>query len=118
MELLAYALFIIVLAIPFLVVGMIAAAFIAGITGIVTGIAGRRLPRILLGAVLLAGSGAAGTMIGRWATSPPTDAATSTHRTVYKASQELRVLYLAMRFLFSGGPKRLAEEQRARDAKR
>ena len=37
MEILAYAAFILILAIPFLVIGAIAAAFIAGIAAIVLG---------------------------------------------------------------------------------
>jgi thiol:disulfide interchange protein len=102
MELLAYALFIIVLAIPFLVIAAIAAAFVAGIAGIVAGIAKGRLSGALLGVVLMVGSGAAAMMIMHWATSPPTDAATSAHRVVYQTYQELRMQFRAMRWLRDG----------------
>jgi hypothetical protein len=116
MELLAYALFILVLATPFLVVAAIAAAFIAGIAGIVAAIGGR-LSGALLGVVLIASSGTAAMMIKHWATSPPTDAATSAHRVVYQTYREMRMQLLARRWLYAGTFNRLTEEQqRARDA--
>jgi hypothetical protein len=118
MELLAYALFIIVLAIPFFVIAAIAAAFVAGIAAIVAGLARGRWFSALLGVVLMVGSGAAALTIRHWATSPPTDAATSAHRVVYRTYQDMRARYQAMRWLHDGTFERLAEEQRARDAQR
>jgi hypothetical protein len=117
MELLAYARFIIVLALPFLVIAAIAAAFIAGITGIAAAIGGR-LSGALLGAVLIAGSGTTAMMIKHWATSPPTDAATSAHRVVHRTYQEVRMQLLARRWLFAGTFSRLTDEERARYAER
>jgi hypothetical protein len=102
MEILAYAAFILILAIPFLVIAAIAATFVAGIRVIVAGIAGGRLSRVLFGVVLMVGSGAAAMVIAHWATSPPTDAATSAHRVVYQTYQGLRMQYLAMRWLRDG----------------
>jgi thiol:disulfide interchange protein len=116
MELLAYAWFILVVALPFLVIAAIAAAFIAGIAGIVAGIGGR-LSAALVGVMLIASSGTAATTIRNWATSPPTDAATGAHRVVHRTYQEMRMQLLARRWLYAGTFNRVAQEQqRARDA--
>jgi hypothetical protein len=117
MELLAYALFIIVAATPFLVIAAIAAAFIAGIAGIAAGIGGR-LSGALLGVVLIAGSGTTAVTIGHWATSPPTDTATSAHRVVHQTYQEVRMQLLAMRWLYAGTFNRVAQKQPAREIER
>jgi hypothetical protein len=76
------------------------------------------LSSALLGVVLMVGSGAAALTIKHWATSPPTDAATSAHRVVYQTYQDMRARYQALRWLRDGTFERLAEEQRARDAQR
>jgi hypothetical protein len=73
---------------------------------------------VLIGVVLMVGSGAAAMLIAHWATSPPTDAATSAHRVVYQTYQGLRMQYRAMRWLRDGTAKRLTQEQRARDPSR
>jgi hypothetical protein len=115
MELLPYAWFIIVVASPFLVIAAIAAAFIAGIAGIAAGIGGR-LSGALVGVMLIAGSGTTAMTIKHWATSPPTDAATSAHRVVHKAYQEMRMRMMT-RWLHDGTINRIVErQQRARDA--
>jgi hypothetical protein len=115
MELLPYAWFIIVQASPFLVIAAIAAAFIAGIAGIVAGIGGR-LSGALVGVMLIAGSGTTAMTIKYWATSPPTDAATSAHRVVYETYREIRMRMMT-RWLHDGTIKRIVErQQRARDA--
>jgi thiol:disulfide interchange protein len=115
MELLPYAWFIIVLATPYLVVAAIAAAFIAGIAGIVAATGGR-LSGALFGAMLIAGSGTTAMTIRHWATSPPTDAATSAHRVVHKAYREMR-MQMMTRWLHDGTINRIVErQQRARDA--
>jgi thiol:disulfide interchange protein len=115
MELLPYAWFIIVLATPFLVIAAIAAAFIAGIAGIAAAIGGR-WSGALVGVVLIASSGTTAAMIRHWATSPPTDAATSAHRVVHRTYKEMR-MQLARRWLHAGTFSRLVEEQqRIRDS--
>ena len=117
--LLAYALFIIILAIPFLVIGVIAAAFLGGIAAVVVGFVRRRLSWAVLGLVLMVGSGAAAMTIKHWATTPPTDAdTTSVHRVVYQTYQGMRARQQAMRWLRDGTFERLAKEGRARDAER
>jgi hypothetical protein len=116
MELLPYAWFIIVLALPFLVIAAIAAAFIAGIAGTAAAIGGR-LSGALIGVMLIAGSGTTAMTIKHWITSPPTDAATSAHRIVHQAFQEMRTQFLARRWLYAGTFNRVVEEQqRARTA--
>jgi hypothetical protein len=117
MELLPYARFIIVLALPFLVIAAIAVGFILGITGIVARIGGR-LSGALLGVVLIAGSGTTTMMIKHWITSPPTDAATSAHRVVHRTYQEVRMQLVARRWLHAGTLSRLTDEERARYAER
>jgi hypothetical protein len=55
-------------------------------------------------------------MIRHWATSPPTDAATSAHRVVHRTYQEMR-MQLARRWLHAGTLNRIVEEQqRIRDS--
>lgn len=115
MELIAYAVFIIILAIPFLVIAAIASAFIGGIAAIVEGLASGRSSRALLGAVSMVASGAAAMMIMHWATARPTDTATSAHRIVHQTYQGLRAHYIALRWLHDGNLKRVTEQQRARD---
>jgi membrane protein implicated in regulation of membrane protease activity len=115
MELLPYAWFFIVLAAPYLAIAAIAAAFIAGIVGIVAGIGGR-LSAALLGVTLIAGSGTTAMTIRHWATSPPTDTATSAHRVVYKTYREMRMWAMTRR-LHDGTIQRIVEgQQRARDS--
>jgi hypothetical protein len=70
----------------------------------------------LLGVVLIASSGTTAAMIRHWATSPPTDAATSAHRVVHRTYQEMR-MQLARRWLHAGTLNRIVEEQqRIRDS--
>jgi hypothetical protein len=115
--LLAYALFIIVLAIPFLVIGVIAAAFLGGIAAVIVSLVRRTSSWALLGVLLMVGSGAAAMTIKHWATTPPTDAgATSPHRVVYQTYQGMRARQQAMRWLRDGTFSRLAKEGRVRDA--
>jgi hypothetical protein len=111
MELLPYAWFIIVLALPFLVIAAIAVAFIAGIAGLAAAIGGR-LSGALVGVVLIASSGTTAAMIRHWAMSPPTDAATSAHRVVHRTYQQVRMQVLARRRLDGGTLSRVVEEQR------
>jgi hypothetical protein len=116
MELLPYAWFIILLALPFLVIAAIAVAFIAGIAGIAAAIGGR-WSGALLGVVLIASSGTTVAMIRHWAMSPPTDAATSAHRVVHRTYQEIRMQVLPRRRLDAGTLNRIvAEQQRIRDS--
>ena len=118
MEILAYALFILVAAIPFLVVTAIAGAFLTGLAGLAAGIVKRRWAVAALGAVLMAGSGAAARAIQHWATTKPSDASTGAHRVVYKTYQDMRIQYRARRWLHDGTMERLAAEQRARAEQR
>jgi thiol:disulfide interchange protein len=116
MDMLAYAWFIVVLALPYLVIAAIAAALIAGAAGIIARIGGR-VSGALLGVMLISGSGTTATMLTQWAGSPPTDAASSAHRVVHQTYQEIRTQFLARQGLPAGTFNRLAEEQqRVRDA--
>lgn len=115
--LLAYALFIIILAIPFLVIGAIAATCLGGIATVVVGLVRRRSFLAVLGVVLMVGSGAAAMTIKHWATTRPPDAdTTSAHRAVYQTYQDMRARQQAMRWLRDGTFERLAKEGRVRDA--
>jgi thiol:disulfide interchange protein len=117
--LLAYALFIIVMAIPYMVVAAVACTFLGGVAALVSGILRGRTAKALVGVVLMIGSGAAAMTIAHWATSRPTDAsATSAHRVVYQTYQGMRARQQAMRWLRDGTFTKLAKEQRARDAER
>ena len=65
MDMLAYAWFIVVLALPYLVIAAIAAALIAGAAGIIARIGGR-VSGALLGVMLISGSGTTATMLTQW----------------------------------------------------
>ena len=117
--LLAYALFIIILAIPFLVLAAIAATFLGGIAAVIVGVVRRRSSWALLGVLLMVGGGAAAMTIKHWATTRPPDAdTTSAHRVVYQTYQGMRARQQAMRWLRDGTFERLAKEGRARDSER
>ena len=112
--LLAYALFIIMLAIPFLVIGATAATFLGGRRNGRSGLS----PLQIILVLLMVGSGAAA-MIKHWATSPPIEAsATNVHRVVYQTFQGTPARQQAMRWLRDGTFERLAKEGRGRDAER
>jgi len=113
--LLAYSLFIIVMAIPYMVIAAVPCAFLAGVAVLVSGILKGRTANALLRVVLMVGSGAAAMTIAHWATSRPTDAsATRAHRVVYATYQEMRARHQAMRWLRDGTFTKLAKEQRTR----
>ena len=111
---LAYALFIIILAIPYLVVVAIAAVFVAGIAGLIAGIAKRQRFNVVMGIVLTLAGGAAGLTVKYWATTPPAgEHAFVLHRVVYQTYESLRLRHLAMRWLRDGTFERLSREQQA-----
>lgn len=113
MEFLAYALFIIILAIPYLVVAAIAAVFCAGVAGLIAGIAKRQRFNVVMGLVLTLAGGAAGLTIKYWATTPPSGAhAFVLHRVVYQTYESLRLRHLAMRWLRDGTFGPLSKEQK------
>ncbi len=101
--LVAYTLYIIIMAIPFLVIAAIAGIFLAGIAATVTGVSGGRSPKALLGVIMLVASSSTATMITYWATTPPADASTmGPHNIVYKTYQEMRAQFQALRWLHDG----------------
>jgi hypothetical protein len=114
--LLAYAAFIIILAIPFLLIAAIAAAFLGGIVTVVLGLVRRSSAWAVLGVVLMVGSGALAITIAYWATTPPADGAADAHRLVYQTYQSMRARQQAMRWLRDGTFERLAKERQAQDA--
>lgn len=111
--LLAYALFIILLAIPYLVI-----AVIAGVAAIIGGVRSGRTATALLGLVLLAASGTSAITIKHWATSPPTNSSGSAHRLVYETYRGMRARQQAMRWLRDGTFTQPAKEHGGRDAER
>jgi hypothetical protein len=114
---LAYAMFILILAIPFLVIAGIAAAFIAGLVMLVGGVAAGRPMGMIAGLLLVAGSGAMALTIRHWALTPPAAGTTSgAHVLVYKTYQGMRARHMAMKWLRDGTFQRLAEEEKARKA--
>lgn len=101
--LVAYTLYIIILAIPFLVIAAIAAIFLAGIAAVVSGVSGGRSLKALLGVIMLVVSGSAAAMITYWATTPPADASgTGPHNIVYKTYREIQAQFQALRWLRDG----------------
>jgi len=116
--LLAYALFIILLAIPYLVIAVIALAFVAGVAAIIGGVRSGRTATALLGLVLLAASGTSAITIKHWATSPPTNSSGSAHRLVYETYRGMRARQQAMRWLRDGTFTQPAKEHGGRDAER
>ena len=111
MEFLAYALFIIILAIPYLVVAAIVAVFCAGVAGLIAGIAKRQRFNVVMGIVLVLASSGAGWTIRHWATTPPaTDHPFVLHQVVYQTYQSLRARHQAMRWLLDGTFVRLMKE--------
>jgi hypothetical protein len=115
---LAYAMFILILAIPFLVVAGIAAAFVAGLVMLVGGVAAGRPMGMIAGLLLVAGSGAMALTIRHCALTPPAaGAAGGAHVLVYKTYQGMRARHMAMKWLRDGTFQRLAEEEKARKAR-
>lgn len=100
--LLAYALFIILLAIPYLVIAVIALAFVAGVAAIIGGVR----------------NGRTATAVKHWATSPPTNSSGSAHRLVYETYRGMRARQQAMRWLRDGTFTQPAKEHGGRDAER
>jgi hypothetical protein len=117
---LAYALFIIILAIPYLVVAAIIAVFCAGIAGLVVGIAKRQGFNVVMGVVLVLASSACGWTIKYWATTPPADdGASSLHSAVYHTYRTLRARHQAMQWMRDGvrAAREGAEGRRGRAAR-
>jgi hypothetical protein len=113
MVFLAYAMFIVMLALPFIVIGGIAIGFLAGVANLAIGIARRKTVRAIVGAALVAVCGGSGLAIYYWATTPPSNGDTaSMHSTVYRSRQAIQARYTAMKWLRDGTFERLAEEQR------
>jgi thiol:disulfide interchange protein len=111
---LAYALFIIMLAIPYLVVAAIAGVFCAGVAGLIAGIVKRHRFNMTMGIVLILASSAAGWTIRYWATTPPADdGASSLHSAVYHTYRALRARQQAMQWLRDGTFERLAKERQS-----
>ncbi len=114
----AYAMFIILFALPFLVIGAIAAGFVAGVVNLAVGIARRKTVRAVLGAALIAVCGGTGLAVHYWATTPPTYGDTAgVHGVVYRTWHAIEARYVAMKWLRDGTFERLAEEQRAADGR-
>jgi glucan phosphoethanolaminetransferase (alkaline phosphatase superfamily) len=114
--LVAYTLYIIIMAIPFLVIAAIAAIFLAGIAATVSGTSGGRSIKTLLGVIMIVASSSAATMITYWATTPPADAgATTPHTIVYKTYQEMRAYFQALRWLHDGTFERSRGKQESPD---
>jgi thiol:disulfide interchange protein len=108
----AYALFIIILAIPYLVVAAIVGVFCAGVAGLIAGIVKRHLFNMTMGIVLILASSASGWTIRYWATTPPADdGASSLHSAVYHTYRALRARQQAMQWMRDGTFERLAKER-------
>lgn len=114
MVFLAYAAFIIILALPFLIVAMIAGGIFGGGAMAVSGVVNGQPRAIFLGLVLLVTSGIAAATIFYWATTPPpaTAATRSPHRVVFETYRAIKARQQAMRWMTDGTFERLAEEQR------
>ena len=115
MVFLAYAMFILILAAPFLLVAGIAWAFLAGAAKIVRGAAQRRPDMALTGFLLLAASSMAGLTLHDWSvTPPPAGEKPGLHDGVYRTVQALKARHQAMQWLRDGTFERLAKERRAK----
>jgi thiol:disulfide interchange protein len=116
--LLAYTLFILVMAIPYLVIAGIGLAFFVGIAATAAGLFGGRTARASWGVALVVVSVAAAMTIKHWATTAPTDASGSMHRFAYQSYQQMRAERLARQWLRDGTFTQPPKEQRPRDAER
>jgi hypothetical protein len=100
--LLAYALFIIVLAIPYVLIAGIVVAFVVGGVATIAGIRNRRITLGWLGVLLMLASGITAITVKNWATYPPTSTSSSAHRVVYNIYLEMRARKHAMKWLRDG----------------
>ncbi len=114
---LAYAAFIILLALPFLVVAMIAGGVVGGGALTVSGLVNGQPRALITGLLLFVVSAAAAILVYHWAPTPPAAdvGARSPHRVVFNTYRSLKARQQATRWMRDGTFERLdADVQRAR----
>lgn len=109
---LAYAVFILMAAAPFLVIAAILGAILFGLTALIQGIASARPARMAIGAVVMSAGIATSLLLYHWASTEPDDPdATSAHALVHSAWRHTYLRFVAMRWLLDGTFDRLGQDQ-------
>ncbi len=112
---LAYAVFIVVMALPYLVVAAIVGGFVGGCLMFAGGLVGGRPLTVAMGVALMMASGTAAYMIRYWIITPP-PAQQGVHALVHSTYRGMMARRQAMRWMRDGTFERLAKDQRTRQA--